>query len=107
MNRRTFNLVVCFIGITLLLSVAGIITLGFVEKPVDDVLKQLVVGCLTAIGSMLTRPPQPDEAQAVTVVNPPNDPVPVDASDAGHFESGGGISLVGFLVLVVVLVILF
>lgn len=66
-STRTVNLVVGFLGLTLIVLVGGIILLSWQEKPIDDALKTLAATNLGALGALLvsTRsvdpPPTPEE----------------------------------------------
>lgn len=73
MNRNVFNIVVYLLGAALLLSIIGVIFLNATDNPVDDILKQVIVGALTGIAGLLAR--NPGEAQDVTVRNTPENPV--------------------------------
>lgn len=77
MKRSVFDTVVYFLGGALLLSIAGVIVLNFFTRPVDDILKQVIVGCLTGIAGILAK--DSGKAQDVNVVNQPTDPVPTEA----------------------------
>lgn len=77
-DAKTFRLVIQMLGATLLLCVAGVVALNLLSKPADDLLKQLAVGALTALGALLARTPTDDRPAPVTVENAPADPIPVE-----------------------------
>jgi hypothetical protein len=60
LNERAFGYIVLFLGFSLLLCVGGIVFLGVVEKPVDDILK-VTTGALTTglLGLLVKTPTQP------------------------------------------------
>ena len=47
--------VIIFLGICLLVSLLGVITLAFNGKGIPDVLQNLAVGSLTALGALLAK----------------------------------------------------
>lgn len=49
----TIRLVITFLGITLLGSVAGIVALAATGNPIPDVLQNIAVGSLTSMGTLL------------------------------------------------------
>lgn len=53
---RNFTVVVFFIGMTLLLDVAGIIVLAVQNDRIPDVLVTIAVAALTALAGLLARP---------------------------------------------------
>ncbi len=59
-HRRTFDLVISFLGVTLILCVAGTIGLAVVGRDVPDLIGQVVIASLTAMGSLLARTPSED-----------------------------------------------
>lgn len=67
-SRQTFNLVIAILGATLVLSVGGVIALGVIGNPPDDVLKQLAVGCLAALAGLLAKTPDGDGPQKIVGV---------------------------------------
>ena len=73
MSKNIFNTVVYFLGAALILSIGGVIALNFFERPVDDILKQVIVGALTGIAGILAT-----GRQEVTVNNTRDNPVAVD-----------------------------
>ena len=83
MSRKMYDRLVSFLGIALLMCIAGIIILLVVDRSVDDILKQttgmLVTGLL---GLMVRAPASPDDDPTpVHVVNAgPTEAVPVDAT---------------------------
>jgi hypothetical protein len=82
-SRKAFTAVVYLLGAVLILSVVGVVVLTLADKPVDDILKQVIVGCITGLAGLLARTPT-DEAADVKIVNEPSEPVPVDnAPDVG------------------------
>jgi hypothetical protein len=54
------------LGALALLSCAGVIALAMLERPVPDVLQNLAVGSMTAVGALLARSggadPRPDQS---------------------------------------------
>ena len=74
-KQSNLKLVILGLAIVLVLGVVGIIVLAALEVAVPDVLSNLAVGALTALGATLARS---DEAEDVRVVNDPTEPVPVD-----------------------------
>jgi hypothetical protein len=80
MSQKTYNLVVFTLGATLALCVLSIAVLAGLDKAIPGILENVTVGCLTGLAGIVTRPPQ--DEQRVTVVNTPNDPVPVEAGHA-------------------------
>jgi hypothetical protein len=54
------------LGALALLSCAGVIALAMMERPVPDVLQNLAVGSMTAVGALLARSggadPRPDQS---------------------------------------------
>lgn len=80
MSRKVFDVLVYFLGASLLLCIIGVIVLLAIGKPVDDILKQAITGLVTGLlGLMVRAPVDPDEPQAVNVVNRgPAEAVPVD-----------------------------
>jgi hypothetical protein len=77
-DRRVFQTVVLILGGTLLACVIAIAVLAGIGKSIPDILQNLAVGSLTGLAGLLSKGPS-DEPQNVNVVNPPTDPVPVDA----------------------------
>lgn len=76
-NASTIRLVICGLAAVLLLAVVGIIVLAALEVAVPDVLSNIAVGALTALGAMLAR----GGAEDVRVVNDDAEPVPVIPGD--------------------------
>ena len=72
-NASTIRLVIAGLAAVLVLCVIGIIVLAALEVAVPDVLSNIAVGSLTALGAMLAR----GGAEDVRVVNDDADPVPV------------------------------
>lgn len=84
MSRKVFDVLVYFLGASLLLCIIGVIVLLAIGKPVDDILKQAITGLVTGLlGLMVRAPASPDDdPQPVHVVNAgPGEAVPVN--DAG------------------------
>lgn len=50
------RLVIALLGAALLACVVGIIALAVLEAPVPDVLQNIAVGTMTALGALLARP---------------------------------------------------
>lgn len=74
-NVSTIRMVIAGLAGVLILGVLGVIVLAALEVSVPDVLSNVVVGALTALGAMLARG---DGSEAVHITNSPADPVPVD-----------------------------
>lgn len=77
-NASTIRLVIFGLGAVLVLGVIGITVLAALEVAVPDVLSNIAVGALTALGAMLARG---DGTEDVRVVNDGADPVPVIPGD--------------------------
>lgn len=56
MNPRIYAVAVYSIGLSLILSVLGIIGLAVTEHPIPDVLQNLAVGSLTGLAGLLVTP---------------------------------------------------
>lgn len=70
--------VVCFLGITVLLGVALGGYLALEDRGVPDFVVAVTSGAIGALSALLSRTSSGTES--VHVVNPTNDPVPVDAT---------------------------
>ena len=77
-NASTIRLVIFGLGAVLIIGVIGIIVLAALEVGVPDVLSNIAVGALTALGAMLARG---DGTEDVRVVNDDAEPVPVIPGD--------------------------
>lgn len=75
--QGTFNVVVAFLGLTLLFCVVAIALLAGYDKPVPSILETLATSALVAIGALLAKTPDAG-TQPVTVVNDGRSPVPVE-----------------------------
>lgn len=80
-NPSTIRMVIIGLAAVLILGVVGIIVLAALEVAVPDVLSNIAVGALTALGAMLARG---DGVEDVHVVNSPAEPVPVEDGFADH-----------------------
>lgn len=100
-NASTIRLVIVGLGTVLVLGVVGIIVLAALEVAVPDVLSNIAVGALTALGAMLARG---GETEDVRVVNDNADPVPVVADDRG--QSVLGIAVLALVVACVALALI-
>lgn len=80
-NASTIRMVIAGLAGVLILGVLGVIVLAALEVDVPDVLSNVVVGALTALGAMLARG---GETEDVHIVNTPAEPVPVEDGFADH-----------------------
>lgn len=80
-NASTIRMVIVGLAGVLILGVLGIIVLAALEVAVPDVLSNIAVGALTALGAMLARG---SETEDVRVVNDLVEPVPVEDGFADH-----------------------
>jgi len=68
-SRGTFNLVIIFLGLTLLICVGGGLWLANYEKELPEFIVGIGGGALGAMGGLLSRNPNDETPQAVTVVD--------------------------------------
>lgn len=98
--NRTGTIVAATLGGVLVIAVISIAVLAGYDKPTPGVLENLASGALGALAALLARVGADD----VRVVNPPDQPVPVEPGDPGHADVN---MLVGLLVVVVLIILLF
>lgn len=77
MSRRVFDVLVYFLGLSLILCIAGVIFLLATDNPVDDILKQTITGLVTGLLGLMVRAP----------ASPDDDPQPVHVVNAGIAEA--------------------
>lgn len=78
-SRKVFDVLVYFLGGALLVCIVGVVALGVLQRPIDDILKQSITGLVTGLlGLMVRAPADVDDPQPVHVVNNRADAVPVD-----------------------------
>lgn len=75
MNKDLFRLVILTLAASLLMCIAGFITLAVLERTIPDVLQGLALATLTGITGLLARHPEDNTVQDVTVRNTPANPV--------------------------------
>lgn len=75
MSRKVFDVLVYFLGSSLILCIVGVIVLLGLDKTVDDILKQAITGLTTGLLGLMVRAPASPDDEPVHVVNTP---VPVD-----------------------------
>lgn len=56
MSIQTFRLAIIFVGLTLIVSVMGIIYLALETQPIPDVLQNVSIGALTGLVGLLAVP---------------------------------------------------
>ncbi len=56
-HRQSFDLVIGFLGVTLVLCVAGGIALALDDKPIPGMVENVALACLAAIAGLLARTP--------------------------------------------------
>lgn len=88
-DRKTVNYVVGGLAAGLLIAVVGIIALAMTDHVIPDILENLAIGALTALGAVLARTSSSDDvATPVTVVNNASDPVPTTEAAAPAVAAG-------------------
>ena len=81
MNESSFDLLIKFLGATVIICAIGGLVLAGLGRQIPDAVIGLGAGSLTSLGAAFIRPPS-REPQPVVVENRPNNPVPVDGDPA-------------------------
>lgn len=79
MSDTQFNLLVKFLGSTMVICAIGGLILAGLGKQTPDPIIALGSGALAALGAAFIRPPE--RRQVVEVDQPPGRPVPVDPAE--------------------------